>query len=161
MNAQIKPIREQVLEYLQGKTPQRVADVATALQKDPANVHRVLRDLSDAGLVMGEASTGPNRPVVYSLIEDQTLAITPARDPTNPGANIVIPVTSGVPPRLLPPPVSLPDPARVIEPVRRRHRRLSNDDFMRTIERLRSDSDKLARIRAILEEAQDEAEETP
>jgi hypothetical protein len=43
--------------------------------------------------------------------------------------------------------------------VRRRRRRMSNDEFMGTIEKMRRDSDLLARIRALLEESEDEAEE--
>lgn len=172
MNAQIKSIRDQILEYLQGKPPQSVGEIARALMKEASNVHRVVKDLMDAGLIIGEAGPSPHHGTVYSLIdedEDGTLDETgadigrgaPARDPTNPGRSL-----ASVPPLRTYPSTPLPaatvcapqpiDPAPEApppEPQRRQRRtRVSSADFMKLFADLSSDSEKLQRIRSILEE---------
>jgi DNA-binding MarR family transcriptional regulator len=153
MNAQIKSIRDQVLEYLQDKQPLTVGEIARALLKEASNVHRVCKDLMDAGLVLGEE--GPNRATVYSLLEEDALKMDapeePARDPTNPAR--VPPIA----PRPTLTTVSAPQPMDPAsdppEPTRRQRRsRVSSADFMKLFAELSSDSEKLQRIRSILEE---------
>lgn len=162
MNAQVKSIREQVLEYLQGKHPQSVGEIARALQKEASNVHRVVKDLMDAGLLLGEAGPSPHHGTVYSLLDEDeggTLdeagadigRAPPARDPTNPGRTTL---SIAPPPPVLAAAAPLPAAEPVAaEPARRSRRpRVSTSDFMRLFADLQSDSEKLQRIRAILEE---------
>lgn len=156
MNAQIKSIRDQILEYLQAKPPQSVGEIARALLKEASNVHRVVKDLMDAGLIIGEAGPSPHHGTVYSLLDEDeggTLDETgadigrgpPARDPTNPGRTLSI-----APPMLAASPPIAEPPA---EPARRQRRtRVSSADFMKLFADLSSDSEKLQRIRSILEE---------
>lgn len=158
MNAQPKTVRDLVLEYLRDKAPQAATAVAAALGKDVTQIHRAIRDLQDAGLVIGEATTGPSRATVYSLIdEDETLGRDPVRTDEATRAIASLPA-----PRLVP--VDNPVAPGPAETPARRKRRASGeveiDNVITTLRRAKGYKRMLDRISAIIAEGiEDEDDE--
>lgn len=158
-------IRDQILSHLRGKRPQSIPQIATALGKEPTNLNRIVHDLCDAGLVTGER--GVNHVIFYELAhtaDDDHGGTQPAHDPglSAPAAVSIIPRATpapAAPQASTPAPPASPPPAPEPAPRRRRRRGLSTDDFMVTIARLREDSEKLAKIRAILAEDAPDADD--
>lgn len=155
MSTDPRSVRDQVLEYLKGKSPQLVADIAHALQKEPTNLHRIVHDLTDCGLVRCE-SRPADKARVYSLIPDdfawkaqQVPAAAPASPPAPP------PVRTAVPAPVRPPVTRAPAPkprkattAKV--PSSQPPAAKGDDDPLRKIQQWRRDSEILQRIRALL-----------